>query len=97
LSTIGWLFSLLHCLCIRLQSLAFFLFDGLVDLDTDNLRQSAIDFAFTVSRKTSVGIRDIVPEEEDVEEHRKQERQSSKDPNDKCEGHARKNDGLLML
>jgi hypothetical protein len=65
--------SLLHCLCIRLQSLALFLLDSLIDLDTDNLRQSTVDLALTISRKTSIGVGNIMPKEKDIKEHGKKE------------------------
>jgi hypothetical protein len=65
--------ALLDRLRICPQPLPLLFFDSLVDLDADNLRQSTIDLALAVSRKASIGVGDVVPEEEYIKEHGKQE------------------------
>jgi hypothetical protein len=52
---------------------------------------------FAVTREPAIGIRDVMPEEENIEQHGQDERKCSKHPNDESKRHTRKNNGLLLI
>jgi hypothetical protein len=69
----GGLFAILEGFLVALDALALFFFDSLVDLDTDDLLESAVNLAFAVAGETTVAVGDVVPEEQEVEAHGEQQ------------------------
>jgi hypothetical protein len=64
-----WFLALLRSFGVGFHSFPFFIFQSLVDLDGDNLGQSSINLAFTISGQSTVGVGDIMPQEEEVQDH----------------------------
>lgn len=73
------------------------MFQCLLDLDTNNLLETAIDLAPAVYAQSSVLLRDIVPQEGEIEHHSSNERKGRDDPDDEGEKHGEKDHSLLMI
>lgn len=89
--------AVLEGFMVALDALAFLVFDGLVDLDANDLVESAINLALAVAGETAVAVGDVVPEEEKVEEHGEEQAQGSEDPDDEREDHAGQDDSLFLV
>lgn len=91
------LFAVLEGFLVCLDALALLFFDGLVDLDADDLVETAVNLALAVAGQSTVAVGDVVPEEEEVEEHGEQQAQGGKDPDDEREDHAGQDNGLFLV
>lgn len=89
--------SLELCLFLLFPLLAFFVLNGLLHLGGHDSFQSFVDFASAVDLQGAVSLRDVMPEEGEVEDGRCNQTQGAEDPDDQGEQHAEVDDGLSLI
>lgn len=90
-------FVLLSTSCLFSQTLFLLVFKRLLDLLSDNLGKSAVNLASTIDAQTSVLLRNVVPQEDNVKDDCSDQREGRDDPNDESEEHSEKHDGLFTI
>lgn len=89
--------ALLDCPLLFLPQLVILLLNRLLDLLTDNALQTRLYLAAAVVGQTAVGLGNVVPQEEDVEDDGNNQTQGSNDPDNQGEQHGKVDDCFLPV